>query len=95
MEGRHFAYNLLDWSKPSESIVTCVLCVVMCIFAQIVLYELYKIRFSVYTRIYFGSEGKPDSEMRSILDSTEGPAYQTINDHGEMEDRQQYIDEED
>ncbi|XP_045166545.1 protein rolling stone-like isoform X1 [Mercenaria mercenaria] len=93
MEGRHYAYNLLDWSKPSESIVTCVLCVVMCIFAQIVLYELYKIRLSIFTRIYFGPDGKPDSEMQRIMGETDAPAYQTIDDRGEIEAGQQHSDE--
>ena len=84
MEGRHFAYNLLDWSKPSEAVVTCVLCVVMCIFGQIILYELYKIRVGIYTRLYFGPDGsKPDSEMQRIMGEAEAPAYQTIDDRGE------------
>ncbi|XP_060596072.1 protein rolling stone-like isoform X3 [Ruditapes philippinarum] len=94
MEGRHYAYNLLDWSKPSESIVTCVLCVVMCIFAQIVLYEIYKIRFSIFTRIYFGPDGKPDSEMQRIMGEMEAPAYQTIDDRGESESGHQHTENE-
>ncbi|KAL4226646.1 hypothetical protein ACF0H5_014627 [Mactra antiquata] len=85
MEGRHYAYNLLDWSKPEEAVVTCVLCVVMCIFAQVVLYGLYRIRFCIFTKIYFGSEcEKPGSEMQRIIDEANGPAYQTIDDHGDV-----------
>lgn len=85
LEGRHYAYNVLNWSKPSEAIVTCVLCVLMCVFAQIVLYELYKLRSTVYKRIFFGSDGveKPDSEMQKIMGDVEAPAYQTMGDREE------------
>ncbi|XP_052283793.1 protein rolling stone-like isoform X1 [Dreissena polymorpha] len=86
LEGRHYAYNLLDWGKPSEAIVTCVLCVVLCVFAQIVLYELYRIRFFIYKCIYFGSDSitKSDSEMHRIMAAeTDTPAYQTIEERGD------------
>lgn len=97
MEGQHFAYTLLDWRKPSESIVTCVLCVFMCIFAQIVLYELYKIRFSihVYTKLFFGpASGKSDSEMQRIMGKMDAPTYQTIEGRGEGDDQNLHRDEE-
>ncbi|XP_052781491.1 protein rolling stone-like isoform X3 [Mya arenaria] len=85
LEGRHYAYNLLDWGKPEEAIVTCVLCVVLCIFAQIVLYELYKVRYFLYTKLYFGSDSitKSDSEMQRIMAELDAPVYQTIDDRGD------------
>ena len=85
MEGRHYAYNLLDWGRPSEAVVTCTLCVVLCVFAQIILYEVYKIRAFVFTRVYFGSDGvtKSDSEMQRIMAEMDAPAYQTIDDRGD------------
>lgn len=80
LEGRHYAYNVLDWGKPSRAAITCILCVVLCIFSQVILYELYCIRHFIYTKLYFGSDNssKPDAELERIIGETETPAYQTI-----------------
>ena len=92
--GRHYAYNLLDWSKPTEAAVTCGLCVILCVFSQIVLYELYKIRFLIYTKIYFGAESdKPDSEMTKIIGEAAG--YMAIDDSVEnIDEYHQDVEEE-
>ena len=64
-----------------EAIVTCALCVVLCVLAQILLYELYSVRTAIFTRVYFSNEVvKPDSEMQSIMG--EPPGYMTIDDRG-------------
>ena len=81
LEGRHYAYNLVDWSKPTEAIVTSFLCVVICLFCQIIIFEVYKIRVCLHAKIYFDSDDddSPDSEMQSII-SEQPPAYMAVND---------------
>lgn len=82
-QGRHYAYSILDWGKPPEAIVTCVLCLVLCVFAQIILYELHKIRVLIYTKFFSGQiYSKPDSEMEGIVTDTAVPAYQSIEEGG-------------
>lgn len=79
-EGRHYAYNLLDWGKPSAAVITCALCVVLCVFSQIILYELYRIRLCIFTKVYFGSDttDNSDAEMQRMIGETDSPAYQTL-----------------
>ena len=80
LEGRHYAYNLVDWSKPAEAIVTSFLCVVICIFCQIIIFEIYRLRLCLYNKIYFNSdEDSPESEMQSII-SEQPPAYMSVQD---------------
>ena len=81
LEGRHYAYNVLDWGEPTKAIMTCALCVILCIFAEVLLYTFYRIREWIYTKLYFGSDGcKSDAEMQKIMQEPEGPAYQTISE---------------
>lgn len=83
-EGRYYAYNLLDWSKPTKAIVTCALCVVLCVFAQVLLYGVYRIRMCIYTKVYFGSDiAKSDSEMQRIMGESVAPMYQTVPEKDE------------
>ena len=80
LEGRHYAYNLLNWNKPAEAIVTCILCVVLCVFSQIIIFEVYKLRVCVYTKIFFDSDSeKSDAEMQNII-SEQQPSYMTIQE---------------
>ena len=77
LQGRHYAYNVLNWDQPQEAIITCILCVVQSMLSQIILYELYKFRSWIYTKAFFGRENDlPCSEMQSIM--TESPKYSTI-----------------
>ncbi|KAK3587109.1 hypothetical protein CHS0354_023562 [Potamilus streckersoni] len=78
LEGNHYAYNLLDWRKPAEAIVTCILCVIMCVFSQIILYQISKLRSLIFSKIYFRNGQKPESETEHIL--TEPPGYMTMAD---------------
>ena len=88
LEGRHYAYNLVDWSKPAEAIVTSILCVVVCVFCQIIIFEVYKIRVCLYTKIYFNSDDdKPESEMESII-SEQPPAYMALQDREHQQEVQ-------
>lgn len=85
LEGRHYAYNVLDWGNPTEAIVTSVLCILQSVLSQIILYELYKIRTWVFHRIYFrASEKSRDSELQSIMEETTG--YMTYTDKTADED---------
>lgn len=77
LQGRHYAYNVLNWDQPQEAIITCILCVVQSMLSQIILYELYKFRSWIYTKVFFGRENDlPCSEMQSIMAET--PKYSTI-----------------
>ena len=68
LEGRHYAYNLLNWQKPVEAMVTCALCVVLSIFSQLVLFEVYKLRTWIFTKVFFSSESdKSVAELQSIM----------------------------
>ncbi|CAI9737372.1 Hypothetical predicted protein [Octopus vulgaris] len=74
LDGRHYAYNVLNWNVPAEAIVTCILCIAQTIFSQIVLYHLAAARVWLHSRFYEPHEQLPehDSEMQSIMsaDST-------------------------
>lgn len=74
LDGRHYAYNVLNWNVPAEAIVTCILCIAQTIFSQIVLYHLAAARVWLHSRFYEPLEQLPehDSEMQSIMsaDST-------------------------
>ena len=80
LEGRHYAYNLLNWEKPAEAIITCILCIVLCIFSQIVIYEVYKFRTCIYSKIFFGSESdKAVAELQSII-SEQQTGYMALDE---------------
>ncbi|GAB1602094.1 protein rolling stone-like [Argonauta hians] len=74
LDGRHYAYNVLNWNVPAEAIVTCILCIAQSIFSQVVLYHLAAARLWLHSRFYERPEQLPehDSEMQSIIsaDST-------------------------
>lgn len=74
LDGRHYAYNVLNWNVPAEAIVTCILCIAQTIFSQIILYHLAALRKWIHSKIYKPREPIPehDSEMQSIMsaDST-------------------------
>lgn len=83
LEGRHYAYNVLDWKNPAEAIVTCVLCIIQAAFSQIVIYEWFKLRSWIFGRVYFSPEcseltsPQDGSEMQSIM--TNSPKYMTLD----------------
>ncbi|XP_071174422.1 protein rolling stone-like isoform X1 [Mytilus edulis] len=77
LEGRHYAYNVLNWDHPQEAIITCMLCMIESVLSQIILYELYKFRRWIYSKTFFGRENDlPYSEMQSIM--TETPKYSAM-----------------
>ncbi|KAL5014155.1 hypothetical protein ScPMuIL_008425 [Solemya velum] len=85
LEGRHYAYNVLDWGNPTEAIVTSVLCILQSVLSQIILYELFKIRTWIFYRIYFRvSDKSRDSELQSIMEEPAG--YMTYLDKVAEED---------
>jgi hypothetical protein len=72
LEGRHYAYNVLNWVKPTEAIVTCTLCIVLSILSQTVLFLLYRLRLWIHSKLYFKEPAVAplddfESEMSSII----------------------------
>lgn len=85
LQGRHYAYNVLNWDHPQEAVVTCILCIIQSIFSQIILYELYKCRSWIHSKSIFQRENDPsNSEMRSILTES-GPKYSTVDNNSHIE----------
>lgn len=83
--GRHYAYNVLNWENPAEAIVTCVLCIVQAIVSQFILYQIYKLRSWIFSKIYFDMSASRDgSEMQSIM--TDSPKYMTLDEKREAEE---------
>lgn len=86
LEGRHYAYNVLNWKNPAEAIVTCVLCIVQAILSQFILYEIYKLRSWIFRKTYFEMAVSRDgSEMQSIM--ADSPKYMTLDEKREAEER--------
>ncbi|XP_052679430.1 protein rolling stone-like isoform X2 [Crassostrea angulata] len=72
LEGRHYAYNVLNWVKPTEAIVTCILCIVLAILSQTFLFLLYRLRLLIFSKVYFKEPALAplddfESEMSSII----------------------------
>ncbi|XP_048742654.1 protein rolling stone-like [Ostrea edulis] len=72
LEGRHYAYNVLNWVKPTEAIVTCTLCIVLSILSQTILFLLYRLRVWIHCKLYFKEPAAAplddfESEMSSII----------------------------
>lgn len=72
LEGRHYAYNVLNWVKPTEAIVTCTLCIVLAILSQTLLFLLYRLRLWIFSKVYFKEHSLAplddfESEMSSII----------------------------
>ncbi|KAJ8301801.1 hypothetical protein KUTeg_020788 [Tegillarca granosa] len=83
LDGRHYAYQVLKWTHPSEAIVTCVLCLFLAILSQLILYGLYKLRHWIFSKIYFqDGNGRSDGEMQSII-TDDAPKYMTIDESQE------------
>lgn len=79
LEGRHYAYNVLNWDHPQEAVITCIICVIQSCLSQIILFELYKLRRWIHSKLFFGQRGdNPYSEMQSIMTNT--MKYSTIDD---------------
>ena len=75
IEGRHYAYNVLNWVNPAEAVITCVLCIVLAVISQTVLYGIYRLRFCIYSKYYFKDPkleyDEFESEMRGIMSETQ------------------------
>lgn len=85
LDGRHYAYQVLKWTRPSEAIVTCVLCLFLAILSQLVLYGIYILRHWIFSKIYFQDRNdRSDGEMQSII-TEDAPKYMTI------EESQEYV----
>ncbi|OWF39521.1 protein rolling stone-like [Mizuhopecten yessoensis] len=85
LQGRHYAYNVLNWENPAEAIVTCVLCIVQAILSQFILYEIYKLRSWIFSKTYFDMAASRDgSEMQSIM--ADSPKYMTLDEKREAEE---------
>ncbi|ESP01149.1 hypothetical protein LOTGIDRAFT_205169 [Lottia gigantea] len=76
---RHYAYNFMDWNKPVEAVITCVLCVFQSLISQVIIFIIYKIRIVIYERMYFGGTGTElEAELQNIV--TESNSYSTMDD---------------
>ncbi|XP_060075002.1 protein rolling stone-like isoform X2 [Ylistrum balloti] len=85
LQGRHYAYNVLNWENPAEAIVTCVLCIVQAILSQFILYEIYKLRSWIFSKTYFDMAASRDgSEMQSIM--ADSPKYMTLDEKRDAEE---------
>ncbi|KAK3102125.1 hypothetical protein FSP39_009019 [Pinctada imbricata] len=71
LEGRHYAYNVLNWLNPAEAIITCLICIVQAIVSQTLLYYIYRLRIWIYLTKYFKKQmveyDEFESEMRGIM----------------------------
>lgn len=80
IDGRRYAYSVLDWQSPASAIVTCMLAMIQTILSQCILYELYRLRMWIFSKLYFTrDEPATASEMQSII-SNEPIKYATIDE---------------
>lgn len=75
LEGRHYAYNVLNWVKPTEAIVTCTLCIVLAILSQTFLFLLYRLRVWIFSKVFF------KETVLTPLDDFESEMSSIISDH--------------
>ncbi|XP_046334701.1 protein rolling stone-like [Haliotis rufescens] len=79
-EERHYAYNFMNWNKPVEAVITCVLCVLQAMLAQVILNFLYRLRMWVFSKFYYIPDDPTlDSEMQNIVMST-STSYNAVDD---------------
>ena len=74
----HYAYSFMNWRKPIEAVITCVLCVMLSIISQVLLHLLYQLRVWIYSRFYFNDCDTHESELQNIISAS--TSYNTLDD---------------
>uniref|UniRef100_A0A0K8TRE5 Putative conserved plasma membrane protein n=1 Tax=Tabanus bromius TaxID=304241 RepID=A0A0K8TRE5_TABBR len=74
--GNHYIYNVLDWEKPGNAIVTVVGVMILCCFIYFCIFVIYKIRVFIYKRFFRDVSFVPTTQ------STIGPSSLVIHPSG-------------
>lgn len=78
-EASKYAYNFMNWKKPVEAIITCVLGVFLSVLAQITLFLFFRLRVCIWQKVCDGDASRMESELQNIVLS-HSSSYNTIDD---------------
>ncbi|KAK7102266.1 hypothetical protein V1264_020510 [Littorina saxatilis] len=75
-------YNYLDWHKPVEAIITCVMAMFLCVLAQTLLFLVFRLRLWAWQRLHGGEGWRVGEELQNIVMS-QSSSYNTIDENAE------------
>ena len=81
-DGEPDIYNYLNWHKPVEAIITCVMAMFLCVLAQLLLFFVFRLRVCVWQKLFGGEGWRMESELQNIVVS-QSTSYNTIDENAE------------